>query len=54
MYYALMFLVLGVIAGVLHLAGVAAVTAPMSGVLFVTGVLLMAIYMITERPGRVV
>ena len=54
LYYALMFLVLGVIAGVLHWAGVAAVTAPMSWVLFVTGILLGAIYVITERTGRVV
>jgi uncharacterized membrane protein YtjA (UPF0391 family) len=53
-YYAILFLVLGVIAGVLHWAGVAAVTAPMSWVLFVTGILLGAIYVITERPGRVV
>ena len=53
MYYALMFLVLGVIAGVLHWAGVAAVTAPMSWVLFVTGIMLGAIYVITERTGRV-
>ena len=54
MYYALMFLVLGLIAGVLHWVGVDAVTAPMSGVLIVTGILLGAIYVITERPGRVV
>jgi len=53
-YYAILFLVLGVIAGVLHWAGVATVTAPMSWVLFVTGILLGAIYVITERPGRVV
>jgi uncharacterized membrane protein YtjA (UPF0391 family) len=53
-YYAILFLVLGVIAGVLHWAGVAAVTAPMSWVLFVTGILLGAIYVITERPGRLV
>jgi len=52
-YYALMFLVLGVIAGVLHWAGVVAVTAPMSWVLVVSGIILGAIYMITERPGRV-
>jgi len=52
-YYALMFLVLGMIAGVLHIAGVAAVTAPMSWVLFVTGIMLLAIYMFTERPARV-
>ncbi|HEX6826103.1 MAG TPA: hypothetical protein VF077_07275 [Nitrospiraceae bacterium] len=54
MYYAILFLVLGVIAGVLHWAGVAAVTAPMSWVLFVTGILLGAIYVMTERPGRLV
>jgi uncharacterized membrane protein YtjA (UPF0391 family) len=53
-YHALMFLILGVIAVVLHWAGVATVTAPMSWVLFVTGILLVAIYAITERPSRVV
>jgi uncharacterized membrane protein YtjA (UPF0391 family) len=53
LYYALMFLVLGVIAGVLHLAGVAAVTSPMSGVLLLTGILLGAIYVITERTAQV-
>ena len=52
LYYALMFLVLGVIAGALHVAGLAAVTAPMSWVLFVTGILLIAIYVITERSVR--
>ena len=49
-----MFLVIGVIAGVLHLAGVAAVTGPMSGVLLLTGILLGAIYGITGRTDRVV
>jgi len=39
-YYAILFLVLGVIAGVLHWAGVAAVTVPMSWVLLATGILL--------------
>jgi len=51
-YYALMFLVLGVIAEVLHLAGVAAVTAPMSWVLFMTGIVFLTIYVITERSAR--
>ena len=52
-YYAILFfLVLGVIAGVLQWAGVAVVTAPMSWVLFVTGIMLIAIYVITERPAR--
>ena len=53
MYYALLFLVLGVIAGVLHWAGVAIVTAPMSWVLLVTGIVLLAIYVFTERTARV-
>ena len=52
MYYALMFLALGVIAEVLHLAGLPEVTAPMSWILLVTGTLLLAIYVITERPAR--
>jgi uncharacterized membrane protein YtjA (UPF0391 family) len=52
-YYAILFLVLGMIAGVLHVAGVAVVTAPMSGVLLVTGILLLAIYVFTERTARV-
>ena len=54
MYYALLFLALGVIAGVLHWAGVAAVTTPMCWVLLVTGILLGAISVITEHPGWVV
>ena len=54
LYYALVFLVLGVIAQVLHWAGLAAVTAPMPWVLFVTGIVFVAIYVITERTARVV
>jgi uncharacterized membrane protein YtjA (UPF0391 family) len=53
LYYALVFLVLGVIAGVLHWAGVAAVTAPMSWVLVVPGIVFVAIYVFTERIARV-
>ena len=53
LYYALVFLVLGVIAGVLQWTGVAAVTAPMSWVLFVTGIVFVAVHMITERPARI-
>jgi uncharacterized membrane protein YtjA (UPF0391 family) len=53
LYYALVFLVLGVIAGILQWTGVAAVTAPMSWVLFVTGIVFVAVHMITERPARI-
>jgi len=45
--------VLGVIAGILQWTGVAAVTAPMSWVLFVTGIVFVAVHMITERPARI-
>ena len=51
--YALLFLVIGVIAGVLHLAGVAAVAVQVSSVLFLIGIALVAIHVITGRTARV-
>ena len=54
LYYALMFLVVGVIAGVLHLAGVAAVAVQISWILFLIGIVLVAIHVITGRTARVV
>jgi uncharacterized membrane protein YtjA (UPF0391 family) len=54
LYYALMFLVVGVIAEVLHLAGVAAGAVQISWVLFLIGILLVAIHVITGRTARVV
>jgi uncharacterized membrane protein YtjA (UPF0391 family) len=53
LYYALMFLVVGVIAGVLQLAGVAAVAVQISWVLFLIGIVLVAIHVITGRNARV-
>lgn len=53
LYYALMFLVVGVIAGALNLAGVSAVAVQISWILFVIGVVLLAIHLITDRPVRV-
>ena len=49
LYYALVFLVVGVIAGVLHLAGVSAVAVQISWVLFLIGIVLVAIHVITGR-----
>ena len=43
LYYALMFLVVGVIAGALNLAGVAAVAVQISWILFLIGIVLLVI-----------
>lgn len=53
LYYALVFLVVGVIAGALNLAGVSAVAVQISWILFVIGVILVAIHVITGRSTRV-
>ena len=53
LYYALMFLVVGLIAGALNLAGVAAVAVQISWILFLIGIVLLVIHLITDRPVRV-
>ena len=53
LYYALMFLVVGVIAGALNVAGVAAIAVQISWILFVIGVVLVVIHLITGRSTRV-
>jgi uncharacterized membrane protein YtjA (UPF0391 family) len=53
LYYALVFLVVGVIAGALNLAGVSAVAVQISWVLFLIGIVLVAIHVITGRSARV-
>jgi uncharacterized membrane protein YtjA (UPF0391 family) len=53
LYYALMFLVVGVIAAALHLAGVSAVAVQISWILFLIGIVLVAIYVVTGRTARV-
>ena len=53
LYYALVFLIVGVIAGALHLAGVSAVAVQISWVLFVIGIVLVAIHLVTGRTARV-
>ena len=52
LYYALVFFVLGVIAGALNLAGVAAVAVQISWVLFLIGIVLVAIQVVTGRTAR--
>jgi uncharacterized membrane protein YtjA (UPF0391 family) len=53
LYYALMFLVVGVIAGALNLAGVAAVAVQISWILFLIGIVLLAIHLFTNRSVRI-
>ena len=52
LYYALVFLMVGVIAGALNLAGVSAVAVQISWVLFLIGIVLVAIHLITGRSAR--
>ena len=49
LYFALMFLVVGLIAGALNLAGVAAIAVQISWILFVIGIVLVVIHLFTGR-----
>ena len=49
LYYALMFLVVGLVAGALGLAGVAAVAAQISWILFLIGIIFVAIHVVRGR-----
>jgi len=50
--YALMFLVVGLMAGALNLAGVSTVAVQISWVLFLVGIVLLVIHWITGRTPR--
>ena len=52
LYYALMFLVVGLIAGALGLFGIAAVAGQIAWVLFLVGVILVVVHMVTGRATR--
>jgi len=49
LYYALMFLVVGLIAGALGLFGIAAIAGQIASVLFLIGVILVVVHMISGR-----
>jgi uncharacterized membrane protein YtjA (UPF0391 family) len=53
LYFALVFLIVGVIAGALNLAGVSTVAVQISWILFLIGIVLVAIHMVTGRTARV-
>jgi uncharacterized membrane protein YtjA (UPF0391 family) len=52
LYYALVFLIVGLVAGALNLAGVSTVAVQISWILFLIGIVLVAIHMVTGRPAR--
>ena len=51
LYYALVFLVVGLIAGVLGATGVAAIASQIAWILFIIGVILLVIHLATGRVG---
>jgi uncharacterized membrane protein YtjA (UPF0391 family) len=53
LYYSLMFLVVGLVAGALGLLGVAAVASQIAWILFLVGVIFLVIHLVTGRPTRV-
>lgn len=54
LYYALVFLVVGLIAGVLGATGVASIASQIAWILFIIGVILLVIHLATGRRGPVV
>ncbi|MBI3355251.1 MAG: DUF1328 domain-containing protein [Nitrospirae bacterium] len=53
LYYALTFLVVGLIADALNLAGVSTVAVQISWILFLIGIVLLVVHLITGRTTRV-
>jgi uncharacterized membrane protein YtjA (UPF0391 family) len=53
LYYALMFLVVGLIAGALGLFGVAAIASQIAWVLFLVGIILIVVHLVSGRGVRV-
>lgn len=52
LYYALIFLVVGLVAGALGLMGVAAVAAQISWMLFLIGIVMLGIHLVADRATR--
>ena len=52
LYYALVFLVVGLLAGALGVFGVAAMATQIAWILFVIGVILMVVHLVTGRGDR--
>jgi uncharacterized membrane protein YtjA (UPF0391 family) len=54
LYYALMFLIVGLIAGALGIYGVAAIASQVAWVLFLIGVVLLIVHLISGRTRPVI
>jgi uncharacterized membrane protein YtjA (UPF0391 family) len=52
LYYALVFLLVGLVAGALGLFGVAAIASQIAWILFLVGVVMLVVHLVTSgRPG---
>ena len=54
LYYALVFLIVGLIAGALGISGVAAIASQIAWVLFVIALVFLAVHLVTGRSRPVV
>jgi uncharacterized membrane protein YtjA (UPF0391 family) len=54
LYYALVFLIVGLVAGVLGATGVAVIASKIAWILFIVGIVLLVIHLATGRRGPVV
>ena len=52
LYYALAFLVVGLVAGALGLFGVAAVASQIAWILFLVGIILLVVHLVMGRTPR--
>jgi uncharacterized membrane protein YtjA (UPF0391 family) len=52
LYYALVFLVVGIIAGALGLFGVAQIASQIAWILFVIGIVLLVVHLVTGRRAH--
>jgi uncharacterized membrane protein YtjA (UPF0391 family) len=52
LYYALIFLLVGLVAGALGLFGVAAIAGQISWILFLVGVVILVVHLVTDRGTR--
>jgi uncharacterized membrane protein YtjA (UPF0391 family) len=53
LYYALVFLLVGLVAGVLGVTGVAAIATQISWILFVIGIVLLLVHVVKGQTPRV-
>ena len=53
LYYALIFLIVGLLAGALGVYGVAAIASQIAWVLFLIGIVLLVVHLVSGRPRQV-